>query len=143
MRILIVDDEAVSLTKLQTLLASYGECDTATNGQQALTLFKQAHADGRPYGLITMDIRMPDMSGQQTVAAIRTWEKDKAQVGARIVMVTAVQDLAAVSTSIRSGSDGYLMKPFTPENVRDALAALGLAKGKLSLKLKQPPTPQG
>ena len=140
MRILIVDDEEVSLAKLKTLLAAHGECETATGGPQAIEMFKQAHTDNRPYGLVTMDVRMPDMSGQEAVSAIRTWEKEKALLGARIIMVTVVQDLASVSTSIKSGSDGYLMKPFTPESVRDALSALGLVKGKLSLKLKpQPP----
>jgi two-component system, chemotaxis family, chemotaxis protein CheY len=139
MRILIVDDEEVSLAKLKTLLSAYGDCDTAASGPSAIELFKQAHADSRPYALVTMDVRMPGMSGQEAVSAIRTWEKEKAQLGARIIMVTVVQDLASVSTSIKSGSDGYLMKPFTPESVRDALSALGLVKGKLSLKLKTPP----
>jgi two-component system, chemotaxis family, chemotaxis protein CheY len=140
MRILVVDDEAASLVELKAVLSSHGDCDAATSGTEALQLFQQAHADGRPYALVAMDIKRSEKGGQEAVAALRSWEKENGQVSARILTVTAGQDLVAVSKCIKSGSDGTLMKPFTPESVNDAVSALGLSRSKLGLKLKpQPP----
>lgn len=139
MRILIVDDEAVSLTKLQTLLAFYGDCDVASSGEQALEMFKQAHADAKPYILVTMDIRMPGMSGQDAVAAIRDWEKIKGVAPTRIVMVTVASDMKAVSVSMKSGADAFLVKPFNAESIREVVNRLSM-KSNLGMKTK-PPTP--
>lgn len=142
MRILTVDDEEVSKAKLKTLLATYGDCDTASNGSEALEMIKKASADGRPYMLITMDISMPGMSGKEVVAAIRTWEQERRLAGARIIMVTASTEMLEISASMKAGCDGYLMKPFTPENVDETLDNLGI-RLKLGLRLKPPPKPSG
>jgi two-component system, chemotaxis family, chemotaxis protein CheY len=136
-RILVVDDEAVSRTKLQTLLASYGECDVASSGEQAIELVKQAHVDAKPYALITMDIQMPGMSGQDAVAAIRDWEKTKLLAPTKIVMVTVASDMKNVATSMKSGADAFLVKPFDEERIREVVNRLNV-KSKLGLKPKTP-----
>jgi two-component system, chemotaxis family, chemotaxis protein CheY len=138
-RILIVDDEAVSLTKLQTLLAAYGDCDVASNGEQAFEMFKKAQTEAKPYSLVTMDIQMPGMNGQDAVAAIRDWEKTKLLAPARIVMVTVASDLKVVSASMQSGADAFLVKPFNEESIREVVSRLSM-KSKLGLKPK-PPAP--
>jgi two-component system chemotaxis response regulator CheY len=137
MRILIVDDEAVSLTKLQTLLASYGDCDVTSSGEQALEMYKKAQAEAKPYALITMDIQMPGMNGQDTVAVIRDWEKMKLLAPTRIVMVTVASDMKTVSTSMQSGADAFLVKPFNEESIREVVNRLSM-KSKLGLKPRSP-----
>ena len=137
MRILIVDDEAVSLTKLQTLLAAYGDCDVASNGEQALEMFKKAQTEAKPYTLVTMDIQMPGMNGQDTVAVIRDLEKMKMLAPTRIVMVTVASDMKVVSTSMQSGADAFLVKPFNEESIREVVNRLSV-KSKLGLKSKPP-----
>jgi len=137
MRILIVDDEAVSQTKLQTLLSAYGECDMASSGEQALDLVKKAEAEANPYNLITMDIQMSGMSGQDAVAAIREWERLKMLSPMRIVMVTVASDIKNVSTSMNSGADAFLVKPFDEERIREVVNRSSM-KSKLGLKIKPP-----
>jgi two-component system chemotaxis response regulator CheY len=139
MKILIVDDEAVSQTKLQTLLSAYGDCDVASSGEQAFDLVKKAQSEAKPYDLITMDIQMSGMSGQDAVIAIRDWERFKMLVPTRIVMVTVASDIKNVSTSIKSGADAFLVKPFDEERIREVANRLSM-KSKLGLKTK-PPTP--
>jgi len=125
-RILVVDDEFVSLSKLTLLLSPYGECKAATSGEQALTMVKAAHEEGRPYRLITMDIDMPGMSGQEAVAAIRKLELARGIVTAadevKILMVTAMTDGRNIMASFRTGCEGYITKPFTKESLGKALA---------------------
>lgn len=134
MKILIVDDEAVSMEKLKTLLAPFGDCDTATSGEDGVEKVKAAQI---PYMLITMDISMPGMGGQAAVEAIRSWESAHQLAGAKILMVTSSQDMSAISSSVKAGCDGYLFKPFTDDSVKQALEALGV-RPRLGLKLKPP-----
>lgn len=141
MRILIVDDEAVSQTKLQTLLSAYGDCDVASSGEQAFDLVKKAEAEAKPYNLITMDIQMSGMSGLDAVTAIREWERFKMLAPTRIVMVTVASDIKNVSASMKSGVDAFLVKPFDEERIREVANRLSM-KSKLGLIRKpQPPTP--
>lgn len=128
MRILIVDDEFVSLNKLSLLLSAYGECDAATNGGQALEMFKLAHEEKRPYDLITMDISMPGLSGLEVVSKIRGWEfelgiRSIAQE-VKILMVTATTDSKSIISSFKKGCEGYLYKPFNKEKVHNALMSI-------------------
>ena len=138
MKILIVDDETVSLTKLQMLMSAYGECDFASSGEQALELFKKAHADANPYGIVTMDIQMPGMSGQAAVTILRDWEKANALAPTRVVMVTVSSDIKAVSSSMKSGADAFLTKPFNQDSVREVMNRLR-EKSKQEAKAKNLP----
>ena len=129
MRILVVDDDYVSRTKLQALLAEYGACDAVANGEQAINMFQKAHEEAEPYNLITMDIEMPDMSGQQVVHEIRKWESDnkvKFSKEAKILMITIKNDVKDIMSSFNEGCEWYLTKPVTPENLREALTKVTL-----------------
>lgn len=134
MKILIVDDEEVSMHKLKAILSPFGECDTAASGEEGVEKIKAAEV---PYSLVTMDVSMPGMGGQAAVEAIRYWEASNQKMGAKILMVTASQDMAAISASVKAGCDGYLFKPFTDDSVKQALAALGI-RPKMGFKLKPP-----
>ena len=130
MKILIVDDDFVSRAKLGALLAGYGACDAAENGTEALKLFEDAHKELTPYGLITMDIEMPDMSGQDVVNQVRKIERllqVEESSAAKILMVTVKKELKEVSASYFQGCSGYLTKPTTPEGLAKALAEVGLS----------------
>ncbi len=140
MRILIVDDEVVSLMKLKTLLASYGECDTAASGPQAMEMFKKSHEEHKPYSLVTMDINMPGINGRDVVALIREWEENRQLPKTKIVMVTVMGDVKSVVSSMKTGCDAYLVKPFTPESVAEVIGKLSV-KPKLGLRTRPPPVP--
>ena len=132
MRILVVDDDYVSRVKLVTILNTYGQCDSAPDGEIALKLVEAAHKELVPYDLITMDIEMPGMNGQEVVDHIRKIEQalqiggDK---GSKILMVTVKAALKDVSASYYRGCNGYLIKPTQPEAIKQVLEGLGLDIG--------------
>jgi len=129
MRILIVDDDYVSRSKLKMLLAEYGDCDAVRNGELAIDMFVAATEESVPYELITMDIAMPGMDGKEAVRKIRKVEKEKnisADEQVKIVMVTAKKDIKNVADSYYEGCAGYLAKPITPEGIKKTLGDVGL-----------------
>ena len=131
MRILVIDDDYVSRTKLKKILMGYGDCDTAPNGEIGLGMFECAYTENMPYDLITVDIDMPVMPGQQVVKKIRSSEKDKNisdGAGAKVLMVTVMKDAHNVATSYYEGCQGYIAKPITQESVGNALTEMGLKK---------------
>ncbi len=125
MRILVVDDEIVSRTKLKRLIANYGEPDAAKSGEEALELFYKSHREENPYRLITMDVDMPGLSGQETVTQIREFEENIQMTSpdnrAKILMVSGMTDSTEIMSSFREGCEGYLTKPFNQETLEDAL----------------------
>ena len=130
MRKLIVDDDPVSLAKLSVLLKKYGECETALSGREAIEKFKKAHENYMPYTLITLDIKMPDMDGQEVLEHIHRWELENKihEIGerAKVIMVTAVDDVDNLVTAFKKGCGGYLTKPFNAEKLRSALAKIDI-----------------
>lgn len=129
MRVLVVEDEYVSRTKIKALLQPYGDCDAAPTGRIALELVKYAHQEGVPYTLVTMDILLPDIKGQEVVKIIRDWEAVNQVPGperATILMVTALKDIRDVASSYYEGCEGYINKPVTAEKIRTALTEAGL-----------------
>lgn len=130
MRILVTDDDYVSRTKLKALLSAYGDCDAAPNGEIALGLFAKAHEEGVPYDLITLDIRMPGREGKQVLVEIREWEAangcHESRTVAKIIMVTVMKDTENILSSFRENCDGYIVKPVTPEKLRDTMAKLDI-----------------
>ncbi len=132
MKILIVDDDFVSRSKLEALLSAYGDCSTAEDGNQAFEMFQKSHESSSGYDLITMDIDMPGMSGHEVLRKIREWEEanDIYQHGenVKILMVTSMQSRTDIMSSFREGCEGYLRKPITPENLEESLANIGINK---------------
>jgi len=136
MRILAVDDDYASRLKLKATLASYGDVDTASDGELAIVMFEKAHKEGVPYDLVTMDIGLPDMRGQEVVERFRAIELDlqvnTLESEAKILMVTGMKDPKNIFSSFRQGCEGYLMKPVTAKSLREAiekLIATGVAEG--------------
>lgn len=129
MKILVVDDDFVSRIKLQELLTMHGTCDAAEDGKQALEMFIEAHKSNDPYKLITMDINLPDIKGQQVVHQIRQWEaehKISPNLEAKVLMITKEKNFKTVMASFKEGCEWYLTKPFSPASLRQSLTELGL-----------------
>lgn len=130
MKILVVDDEFVSLQKLSLLLKSRGMIDAATSGEQALEMFITAEQDGVPYDLVTLDYDMPGISGPETAEKIRQYEEENGlaslHASVKILMVTAMTDGKSIMTSFKGGCEGYLKKPFNKEEIQKSLEAIGI-----------------
>ena len=136
MKILVVDDETVSRTKLKLIMDNFGECDAAENGRQALAMFHKAHQQGKRYALILLDIDMPEMDGEEVLAEMiktETGLEVSEATKAKILMVTAYTDKDRVISCIQSGCDDYIAKPFDINTIGKKLSKHGIR-----LKNKKP-----
>jgi len=128
MRTLIVDDDIVSRRVLLEIIKPYGECQQAASGREALAAFT-ACLDTTPFDLVLLDIQMPDIDGQETLAAIRAIEARRGvppQLGVKVIMATVNTDKTSIFTAFRNQCEAYLIKPITLEAVMVNLEQFGL-----------------
>ena len=144
MRILIIDDEMVSRTKLELIMECFGDCETLERGDDALAVFHQAHRENAPFDLIMLDINLPGMDGIQLLSAFRQAEKElglgKPQQ-AKILMTSSYRDKQRIIASVQSGCDDYIGKPFNLELIRYKLDKLGIKERNQLSGAKEPSTP--
>jgi two-component system, chemotaxis family, chemotaxis protein CheY len=129
MRTLIVEDDFTSRLLLQTFLSRYGECHVAINGKEAVEAFRESQKNGSKYNLICMDIMMAEMDGQTAVREIRALEEASVTLstkGAKIIMVTALDDVKNVVKSFKALCDAYLFKPVDTAQLVNHLKTLAL-----------------
>lgn len=119
-RVLIVDDSSVMRKIVERSLRQagldLGEVLEANNGQEALDLAKE-----NTFDLILSDINMPMMDGLEFVKQLQSVENAK---GVPVVMITTEGSEARVVEALSCGAQGYIRKPFTPDQVKDYVAPL-------------------
>ncbi len=130
MKFLFVDDDESILLFLDSFLSAYAVCREAQNGEEAISAFDQALAEGEPFTAVFMDILMPGMDGNQVVRELRRLERDKGADGNRafkLIMISICTDTKNVSDSFFYGlADAYIPKPLRPEILMRELRKLGL-----------------
>ncbi|KAJ0724829.1 putative histidine kinase response regulator and transcription factor RR-A-type family [Helianthus annuus] len=125
-KILVVDDNNVNLRVAAGALKKYGaEVTCADSGRKAISLLKPPHS----FDACFMDIQMPEMDGFQATNIIREMEhaiNNHIQVGdyanisrwhVPILAMTADVIQATHEQCLRSGMDGYVSKPFEPNQL--------------------------
>jgi two-component system, cell cycle response regulator CpdR len=111
-KILVVDDEPQVCGVVKMLLEFDGhEVVTASNGQEALTLFEQGKFD-----LVITDYTMPGMKGDELALALKAH-----QPGQPVVMLTAHAEMLKTETVPLLGVDQLVSKPFLLADLRDAI----------------------
>jgi two-component system chemotaxis response regulator CheY len=129
MRTLIVEDDFTSRLLLQTFLSRYGECHVAVNGKEAVEAFRLSKQNGQEYDLICMDIMMPEKDGKAAVSEIRALEEAGGTLsssGAKIIMITALDDVKNVVDSFRALCDAYVCKPLDTAQLLRRLKSFAL-----------------
>ncbi len=129
MRILIVDDDFDFSRLLSKYLTPLGECELAVNGHDAIESVKLSFEEEDPYDLICLDIMMPSLDGQDALKEIREIEKEKGLrfgEGAKIVMITALDDDDNRLVSFLRLCDGYLTKPLDKDALFEKLREIEL-----------------
>ncbi|WP_158794720.1 response regulator [Granulicella sp. L60] len=119
MRALIVDDSSFIREYLRHLLHRMGVvCKEAVDGSDALSVL----AAEQDFDLMLLDVNMPVMNGLECVKALRA-----ARLGPemKVMMVTTEADHSFIATALDNGADEFLMKPFTPESLREKMLLLG------------------
>ncbi|HHV35329.1 MAG TPA: response regulator [Syntrophomonadaceae bacterium] len=113
-RVLIVDDAAFMRIMLRDILTKNGYMvvGEAENGTTAVNKYKELKPD-----LVTMDITMPEQDGISTLKEIR-----KIDPQAKVIMCSAMGQQAMVIDSIQAGAKDFIVKPFQPERVIEAVS---------------------
>jgi two-component system chemotaxis response regulator CheY len=111
--VLICDDAIFMRTMLGDILSQAGFeiVGEAETGAQAVQKYRDLKPD-----LVTMDIVMPDMGGIDAVRAIT--QEDPA---ARVLMCSAMGQQALVVEAIQAGAKDFVVKPFQPSRVLEAV----------------------
>ena len=114
-KILVVDDFATMRKIIKNILTQLGFKDIieADDGTTALELLKKQKVD-----LIISDWNMPKMPGIELLKAVRSDENLK---DIKFIMVTAEAQKENVVEAIKHGVNQYVVKPFTPEILKEKL----------------------
>ncbi len=112
-KVLIVDDAAFMRMMIKDILTKNGfeVVGEAENGAKAVEKFQELRPD-----LTTMDITMPEMDGISAVKQIK-----KIDAGAKVIMCSAMGQQAMVIEAIQSGARDFIVKPFQPDRVLEAI----------------------
>ena len=117
-RVLVVDDAAFMRKMVSDALAKGGHevIGQAGNGVEALERFRELRPD-----LMTLDITMPEKDGLATLKDLMELDPS-----AKVIMCSALGQESKVLESIKLGAKDFVVKPFQPDRVIDAVAkALG------------------
>jgi len=128
MKILIVDDENISRNVLLSKMTQMGTCVAVNNAKEALAELEKAKAENQPFDVITLDVSMPGMGGQELLEHIRKKEdQDKIPKKDRIkiIMITARMNLGTINACIKLGCNGYLTKPVSQVQLIQSLSQIG------------------
>lgn len=113
---MIVDDSGVIRNKIARGAAAkhFEVVALAQNGEEAVRLMRDHVPD-----VVTMDLTMPRMDG---VACIQTLLAMRPDI--LILVVSALADKATAIEALKQGAHGFLLKPFTDEQIGAALMEL-------------------
>ncbi|MBB5346270.1 response regulator [Tunturibacter empetritectus] len=113
-RLLIVDDHPVVRAGLSSMLASYPELNvvgSVSSGGAALVALNKAKID-----VVLLDLRMPEMSGLQTLKAFRALT-----VTPKVIILTSFENDDDIYETVIAGAYGYLLKACSDEEILTAI----------------------
>ena len=111
-KVLVVDDEPTIVELCTRVLTKEGyRVKTASNGLQALQIFHE-----EPFDLLLTDIRMRGMSGLELIDAAKKHDQ-----GIAIVVITGHGTVNMAIESLKLGTLGFVIKPFTMEELLAAV----------------------
>lgn len=120
LKILIVDDEGVNRTLLETVLTIKGvPCHTASSGLEAINMTKKSK-----YDVILMDIKMPEMDGFTATNHIR-----KTRQGKSITIIAQTAYTEVCENVENTPFDGCLLKPINVNKLMKKLSEIAKEKG--------------
>jgi len=120
-KIMVVEDNPEMQQLIQTILSPQYECLLCNHGAEAWGLLKKNAAEVADIDLILSDVMMPEMDGYTLLEKIKghpRWQ------GLPVVMLTARSAEDDKLQALRMGVDDYLMKPFSPQELKARLRNL-------------------
>ena len=130
MKSLVVDDDFSCTFLYQAQLSQYGQCDTFSNGIDAIKAYETSLNSNHPYDLMLIDIMMPDMNGYEVLKTIREIEEEKLisfPFNVKIILTTGLDDAEnrQIEKKLDHISETYLVKSNDPNALIDKLILLG------------------
>lgn len=115
-KVLITDDAAFMRMMLKDILTKggYEIVGEAANGNESVAKYNELKPD-----LVTMDITMPECDGISALKKILASDPN-----AVVVMCSAMGQQAMVIESIQAGAKDFIVKPFQPQRVLEAVKKL-------------------
>jgi len=122
MKALVIDDSRTMRRIITGILTPLGfETVEAADGQEALDALER----GLDVDLACVDWNMPNLDGLGFVAAVR---RDRRWRDVTLMMVTTESEHGQIVRALAAGAHEYVIKPFTPDAIRDKLQLLGLVE---------------
>ncbi len=124
MKILVVDDSSTMRRIIKNTLNHLGykdllEAEDGVFGWECMT-------QNPDIGVLITDWNMPNMNGLELVKKVRAEQK---YADMPIIMVTTEGGKTEVITALKAGVNNYIVKPFTPQVLKEKLeAVLGISK---------------
>ncbi len=124
MKILVVDDSSTMRRIIKNTLNHLGYKDLLEAEDGALAW--ECMTQNSDIGVLITDWNMPNMNGLELVKKVRAEQK---YADMPIIMVTTEGGKTEVITALKAGVNNYIVKPFTPQVLKEKLeAVLGISK---------------
>src|SRR5262245_36924275 len=123
-RVLCVDDHPLLREGIAALINSQPDMvlvGEASSGSEALQRFKQHKPD-----VTLMDLRLPDMSGVDSLIAIRSDIPD-----ARVIMLTTFEGDVQIQRALEAGARAYMLKSMPPKELVDVIRQVHAGKKRI------------
>lgn len=127
-RVLSVDDHPLLREGIAAIINSQPDMElvaAVATAQEAIQLFRKHQPD-----VTLMDLRLPDMSGIDTVIAIR---KEFPQ--ARIIMLTTFEGDVEIQHSLEAGARGYMLKSMPPKELVEVIRMVHAGKKRIPTQI--------
>ncbi|WNG32377.1 response regulator [Archangium minus] len=120
--VLVVEDSPMFRRMLSDMLQALGftTIQEASSGQAALERLQQQSPD-----LVCLDLTLPDISGYEVCEHIRATESLR---DVPVLMISARTQTMDRAQAEEAGASGYLIKPFTPEELRQQVERVMAAR---------------
>ena len=114
MKLIVADDSRLVRGIVEKIVASMGfDAVLAANGKEALELLETGGI-----GLVLLDWNMPIMNGIDVIKKMRSDDRFR-QIP--VLMVSTESEDERIQQALEAGAQGYLPKPFTPEQLTEAI----------------------
>ena len=112
--VLVIDDDPVACEHARLVLGKVGiACETVLSGREAIDLVRLRQARQRPYDLLLIDLKMPEMDGIETSREIRKIVGHETA----IIIITAYKWDDVLDEAKSAGIDSFIAKPLFADNV--------------------------
>jgi len=118
LKVLVCDDNRSSRSIMKSALETFGfKVALASSGKAAIEILKKHRA--KPFKLIIMDWKMPEMDGIETIQTIR--KNPEIPSAPAIIMVSAYSEEKLIDNIEKIGIDAFLLKPITNSTLFDTI----------------------